>query len=102
MTSIIEYFTPILFTPAVGRHMSCTDIFADSWMVLVIQPALENDAVYKPLETLHYISKLDWAAHGICDPCLREKRQEWRAEQEAIWSRIDDWLTSEGSSSATA
>lgn len=61
-------------------------------MPLVIQPALENDGVYKPLETLQRMIDLDWAAHGMCAPCILEKREEWRNEQEDIWERIDGWL----------
>jgi hypothetical protein len=92
MTNIIEYFTPILFTPPATPHMACTDVFAETWMTLVIQPALESDAVYKPLETLERMKSVDWAEKGLCPACVREKREEWTVEQEVIWKRVDGWL----------
>ncbi|KDQ61276.1 hypothetical protein JAAARDRAFT_124279 [Jaapia argillacea MUCL 33604] len=92
MHSIMGHFTPILFTVATAEHMECTDIFADAWMPLVIQPALESDGVYKPLETLQNIINVDWEAQGLCQSCTRLKREEWRAEQEDIWNRVDEWL----------
>ena len=55
MKGIMEHFTPILFTPTTTSHMACTDVFAETWMQLVIQPAIENDGVYKPLETLQKV-----------------------------------------------
>jgi hypothetical protein len=92
MTSIMDHFTPILFTPETTSHMACTDVFADTWMPLVIQPAIENDGVYKPLETLQYIIDIDWGKHGLCASCVVEKRAEWKKEQEGIWKNVDDWI----------
>ncbi|KAG6875993.1 hypothetical protein C0992_001491 [Termitomyces sp. T32_za158] len=92
MEQIIEYFTPILFTPATTPHMACTDVFADTWMSLVIQPAIENDGVYKPLETLERIKGIDWAKTGLCATCVKEKSEEWTREQRHIWTTMDTWL----------
>lgn len=72
--------------------MSCTDVFADQWMPLVIQPALEQDGVYKPLETIQRIIDIDWEAQGLCKSCADEKREEWRADQEDIWTKMDHWI----------
>jgi hypothetical protein len=92
MTRMIAYFTPILFTPSVTPHMTCTDVFADAWMTFVVIHAIQNQGVYKPLETLQYIADVDWAAHGLCTSCVTEKRREWKAEQENVWSLLDEWL----------
>ena len=92
MKGIMEHFTPILFTPTTTSHMACTDVFAETWMQLVIQPAIENDGVYKPLETLQSIIDIDWGYHGLCSSCVVEKRAEWRKEQEDIWEKIDNWI----------
>ncbi|KAG6872398.1 hypothetical protein C0995_009988 [Termitomyces sp. Mi166 len=93
MERIIEYFTPILFTPATTPHMACTDVFADTWMTLVIQPAIEDDGVYKPLETLERIKGIDWAGAGLCAVCVKEKNEEWTEEQQHIWNAMDTWLS---------
>jgi hypothetical protein len=92
MAHLIDYFTPLLFTPAATPHMACTDVFADKWMPLVIQPALEDDGVYKPLETLEQMRGVDWAKEGLCESCVREKLEEWREEQRKVWRLIDEWL----------
>ena len=92
MTQLINHFTPLLFTPAATPHMACTDVFADTWMRLVIQPALEDDGVYKPLETLERMRGVDWAKEGLCESCVREKMEEWRGEQEEVWRLMDKWL----------
>lgn len=92
MTRFIEHFTPILFTPAVAAHMACTDVFADTWMQLVIQPALNDDGVYKPLETLERMKSIDWAKEGLCPSCVVEKREEWSEEQRTVWRLMDSWL----------
>ncbi|KAJ6609247.1 hypothetical protein B0H10DRAFT_2065194 [Mycena sp. CBHHK59/15] len=76
MTHLIDHFSPILFTAPATPHMACTDVFADTWMKLVIQPAIEDEGVYKPLETLERI----------------KKNQEWSEEQESIWRSTDQWL----------
>lgn len=92
MTRFIEHFTPILFTPAATSHMECTDVFADTWMPLVIQHAINNDGVYKPLETLERIKSIDWAKEGLCPSCVVEKREEWSEEQRIVWRLMDSWL----------
>jgi len=92
MTQLIDHFTPLLFTPAATPHMACTDVFADTWMRLVIQPALEDDGVYKPLETLERMRGVDWAKEGLCESCVLEKMEEWRGEQEEVWRLMDKWL----------
>jgi hypothetical protein len=96
MTGIVEYFTPVLFTPPATPHMACTDVFADKWMPLVITPAISDSGVYKPLEMLEQIKQIDWAAEGLCAACVREKTQEWTQEQEDIWEKMDSWLNPEG------
>jgi hypothetical protein len=95
MTRVIDLFTPVLFTPATASHMACTDVFADTWMSLVISPAIENDGVYKPIETLERIREIDWGKHGLCSACVEEKREEWAGEQEAVWNMIERWLKEE-------
>ncbi|KAH7889126.1 hypothetical protein F5I97DRAFT_1841814 [Phlebopus sp. FC_14] len=92
MNAVVEHFTPILFTPPATPHMACTDVFADKWMSLVILSAIAENAVYKPLETLENIKRIDWAAEGLCPACVREKRQEWTKEQEDVWEKMDAWL----------
>jgi hypothetical protein len=92
MKALMEHFTPILFTPATTSHMACTDVFADTWMSFVIQPALESDGVYKPLETLQNIIDIDWGKLGLCSSCVIEKRIEWSREQEDVWEKMDAWI----------
>jgi hypothetical protein len=92
MTRIIDHFTPILFTPPATSHMPCTDVFAETWMSLVIQPGLENDGVYKPLETLQRMKDTDWEREGLCRSCVLEKHDEWTKGQKAVWDSIDGWL----------
>ncbi|KAJ6531883.1 hypothetical protein B0H19DRAFT_1189089 [Mycena capillaripes] len=92
MTHFIEHFSPILFTPPATPHMACTDVFADTWMTLVIKPAIDDEGVYKPLETLERIKHVDWAKAGLCSACVLEKNAEWTEEQETIWRLMDQWL----------
>ncbi|KAJ7030422.1 hypothetical protein C8F04DRAFT_1186828 [Mycena alexandri] len=92
MTNFIDHFSPILFTPPATPHMACTDVFADTWMTLVIQPAIDDEGVYKPLETLERIKHTDWAAAGLCSSCVLEKQAEWTEEQQTIWRLMDRWL----------
>jgi hypothetical protein len=92
MARFIEHFTPILFTPAATPHMACTDVFADTWMKLVIQPALDNDGVYKPLETLERMKNIEWDKEGLCLSCVLEKREEWSEEQRTVWRLMDSWV----------
>jgi len=93
MKDIMEHFTPILFTPATTPHMACTDVFADTWMSFVIQPALANGGVYKPLETLQDIIDVNWSKHGLCTSCVIEKRAEWYREQQNVWAKMDQWTS---------
>lgn len=92
MTRIIEYFSPILFTAPAASHMQCTDTFAGSWMTLVIQPAIDDDGVYKPLETLQRIKGINWSGHGLCASCVTEKLEEWSEEQKTIWRLVGEWI----------
>jgi hypothetical protein len=92
MTRIIDHFTPILFTPPATPHIPCTDVFAETWMSLVIQPGLDNDGVYKPLETLQRMKDTDWAKEGLCQSCVLEKQDEWTGEQKNVWDSLDAWL----------
>lgn len=72
--------------------MACTDVFAEAWMPLVIQPALENNGLCKPIETLQTIIDLDWKVQGLCEECVEDKREEWRGEQKDVWDKMDIWL----------
>jgi len=92
MAGIVEYFIPIVFTPPATPHMVCTDVFADKWMQLVIQSAIEDGSLYKPLETLEQIKQIDWGAQGLCPACVCEKKGEWTKEQEDVWGMMDEWL----------
>lgn len=91
MNRIMDHFAPILFTVPTSSHMECTGVFADQWMNMAIQPALEDSGVYKPLETLNKIQKVDWRSLGLCDACCEEKRREWEDEADDIWSRMVSW-----------
>ncbi|KIM36472.1 hypothetical protein M413DRAFT_290701 [Hebeloma cylindrosporum] len=93
MTRLISHFTPILFTPGATPHMGCTDVFADTWMSLVIQPAIEDDGVYKPIETLQRMKQIDWSSYGLCDSCVAEKKEEWTDEQRRVWELMDEWIS---------
>ncbi|KAI0672630.1 hypothetical protein C8Q78DRAFT_1020489 [Trametes maxima] len=92
LEQLVAHFTPILFTVATAGHMACTDVFAEQWMPLVIQPALDDNGLCRPLETLERIIAIDWAAEGLCGECVQGKREEWRGEQRDVWERIDGWL----------
>ena len=93
LSRIIEHFSPILFTPAVTLHMQCTDVFAETWGSMVILPAIKDDGVYKPLETLGKLKDIDWAQHGLCATCVVEKRKEWSNEQTNVWNLMEVWLS---------
>ncbi|KAF9220126.1 hypothetical protein BS17DRAFT_355553 [Gyrodon lividus] len=92
MIGMVEYFIPVLFTPPATPHMACTDVFADKWMDLVVQSAIADCTLYKPLETLEQIKQLDWGGEGLCPACVRGKREEWTLEQERVWEKMDVWL----------
>lgn len=91
LNQLIDHFTPILFTVATANHMACTDVFAEAWMPLVIGPALENNGLCSPIETLQTIMDLDWKSHGLCEDCVKDKRDEWRGEQEDVWEKLEGW-----------
>ena len=95
--SLIEHFTPILFTVATASHMACTDIFAETWMPLVIAPAIETSGLCTPVETLRKIQGIKWEEHGMCQECCAEKRREWEDEARNIWEKVDGWLGLSGS-----
>ncbi|KAJ8472470.1 hypothetical protein ONZ51_g8496 [Trametes cubensis] len=93
LEQLVAHFTPILFTVATAGHMACTDVLAEKWMPLVIQPALDDNGLCRPLETLERIIGIDWAAEGLCADCVRDKTEEWRNEQRDVWERMDGWLS---------
>lgn len=90
--ALIAHFTPVLFTVATAGHMSCTDVFAETWMPDVIAPALADSGLCRPVETLRWIAGLDWEAKGVCKECVEEKRREWEEEVRVVWEKVDDWL----------
>lgn len=92
LDQLIAHFTPILFTVATAHHMKCTDVFADTWMPLVISPALGNNGLCKPIETLQTIMDLDWREQGLCVECVQAKREEWKGVQKEVWDKMDEWL----------
>ncbi|KAL1743386.1 hypothetical protein HDZ31DRAFT_83428 [Schizophyllum fasciatum] len=92
LASMVDHFTPTLFTPAATPHRECTDVFADTWMDLVISPALMDGGVGRPLETLERMKNIPWAEKGLCSECVREKAQEWSEEQQSVWAMMDVWL----------
>ena len=81
---MVDHFTPTLFTPAATPHRACTDVLADTWMDLVISPALMDGGVGRPLETLERMKNIPWADKGLCAECVQEKAQEWTEEQENV------------------
>ncbi|TRM70150.1 hypothetical protein BD626DRAFT_476441 [Schizophyllum amplum] len=92
LASMVDHITPTLFTPAATPHRACTDVFADTWMDLVISPALLDGGVGRPLETLERMKNIRWAEKGLCAECVKEKEQEWTEEQETVWNMMDVWL----------
>jgi hypothetical protein len=92
MNKLIEHFTPVLFTPVTTPHLTCTDVFADTWSSLIAEPAIINDWLIRPLETLERMKNIDWQEHGLCASCTMTQRKEWTAEQHAIWNMTDGWL----------
>ena len=93
LEQLVAHFTPILFTVATAGHMACTDVLAEKWMPLVIQTALEDNGLCRPLETLERIIAIDWENEGLCAECVKEKREEWRGVQRDVWARMDEWLS---------
>ena len=64
-------------------------------MARVIAPALEDGGVYKPLETLERMKEVAWEQEGVCEGCVRDKREEWTDEQRAVWEAMGAWLAVE-------
>jgi len=94
-SQLISHFTPILFTVSTAGHMACTDAFAEHWMTSVIGPALSDPTggVNAPIEALEKLRELDWAELGLCEECIRNKREEWKGEMDIIWEKADEWLS---------
>ena len=65
-------------------------------MARVISPALGDGGVYKPLETLERMKEVAWEQEGVCEECVRDKKEEWTGEQRAVWEAMDAWLEVEG------
>lgn len=62
----------------------------------MIQPALEDSGVSKPLETLERIKNIDWESVGLCKECCKSKRQEWDEEADEFWAKLEVWVDPEG------
>lgn len=63
-------------------------------MTSVIGPALSDPTrgVSAPIEALLKISEIDWVELGLCEQCVRDKREEWKGEMDTIWEKMDEWL----------
>lgn len=61
-------------------------------MPLVISPALENNGLCRPVETLRDIQRVQWEKEGLCGECCEEKRREWEGEIEVVWQKVDGWI----------
>lgn len=61
-------------------------------MPFVLQPAIDNGGMYKPLETLKSTSEVDWKGVGVCDSCLAAKKKEWANEAGVVWEKLGGWL----------
>jgi hypothetical protein len=73
--------------------MACTDALAEHWTSAVVSPALSDPTrgVSAPLEALQKICEIDWTALGLCEECVRHKREEWKGEMDTIWEKMDEW-----------
>ncbi|KAH9005063.1 hypothetical protein EDB86DRAFT_3061917 [Lactarius hatsudake] len=92
LSSLIEDFTPVLFTVGAASHMQCTDALADYWMSDVITPALADGGVGRPLETLTRIASQSWKEWGVCEECVESKKVEWGDTAKDIWEKIGGWV----------
>ena len=65
-------------------------------MTSVIGPALSDPSggVSAPIETLQKIREIDWKELGLCEECVRDKREEWKGEVDIIWEKMDEWMSS--------
>jgi hypothetical protein len=61
-------------------------------MPLVLQPAIDNGGMFKPLEMLKMMREVDWEGVGVCKSCAEEKRKEWTEEAEVVWEKLGSWL----------
>ncbi|KAK7466119.1 hypothetical protein VKT23_004844 [Stygiomarasmius scandens] len=93
MENLATYFTPVIFTPPPTSHMACTDVIADRWMQFVITPVLADSGLCHPIESLEMLKSVDWVKEGICEDCVKDKRDEWTEEQNTVWNKMDDWLS---------
>jgi len=59
---------------------------------MVISPAIGDNGVCRPLETLGRLKEIDWAKHGLCAYCVEEKRKEWTEEQMNVWDLMESWM----------
>lgn len=98
MEHMTDYFSPIVFQPQGAAHMDCSNVIAGLWMPRVVQPALEDGAVYQPFRTLALWKELEWSEEdgttkiAMCEECTALKRQEWDEESRTIWRLMDDWI----------
>ena len=72
--------------------MACTDALAEHWMTSVIGPALADPTggVSAPIEALQKICEIDWKELGLCEECVRDKREEWKGEVVyPIWEKME-------------
>jgi len=93
-SQFISHTTPILFTVSTASHMECTDALAEHWMASVISPALSDPTggVSAPIEALQKMCEIDWTELGLCEECVRNKREEWKGEIDTMWEKMDEWL----------
>jgi hypothetical protein len=82
----------IFLSPVKASAHEHEDKIADSWMPLVLQPAIDHGGMYKPLETLKAMSDIDWEGVGVCKSCAEEKRRDWANEAEVVWEKLGPWL----------
>lgn len=58
----------------------------------VIAPALENNGLCCPIETLRAIQAVRWEEKGVCAECCEQKRAEWEEEVKVVWGKLDTWI----------
>jgi len=92
LASLIADFTPVLFTVGAASHMACTDIVADRWMDDVITPALADDGVGRPLETLARMAAWPWKDKGVCNECVESMKVEWSETASKVWEKVGRWV----------
>lgn len=110
MASITTFFSPTIFQPANGSHMSCTNIFAKQWVTFAVEPALDDGGLCNTFSTLNRLSKVAWVdevdadaneegersgekkALSVCDECLKSVREEWAEGAISVWAKIGEWI----------